>query len=1162
LSRSTVLGASAIVLLLIATALTAAAAAPVRDSALAPSVGSPGPASHASVGLASGSSGPLGACHAPAGETGSTGVPAASPLPASGTTGPGPLFNNQVTPYAVLTGPYAYVAGGAALRDQGYGYINLTWPSGTLVAAYLIWSIIDNSVPSANASVNGHAISGTWTAYATPSPCWSPSYIYTFAADVTSYVANGANDITGIPSSVTTGADPWGVTQSAPLDDGASLVIVYAPATAPAIHEVTVYTGAEPIPWTGPNAQLNYSTTDGTSATTTYIVADGQLPGNEAVWNGNVIDTNAFPGSDPKQSSAAWSYGNLSDTKTYTVPVVLGSNNTTAQVTAPTSGDCLTWTGQVLSVQVPAKKGPYKVTFSEQGLNDGTSWNVTTNSTTHTGTVVNGVSNLQFTVKNGTYPYTVGTVPGYVATPSGSYRVAGGPVYIRVIFHQLLYSLNFTETGLPEDQLWWVQISNTTISFSDNLTADAPTNVSFLEGNASYAYLAGEEGLYHADPSRGTVDLHGNGVTVAIAFVPPPLYRVTVKEKGLPGGTNWGGSVSSNFGDYYNHTTNRSFSLELPNTTYSDTLYPYEVAGFASVSYVYFTVAGGPVTVTVNYTELYTVTLEESGLPVNTEWEAYLTNTSSEQSFSQFSTSAYLNISVSNGTTYTFTVDPVYAYVATPSTGPVEVTGANVTVHIVFSLAPTYAVVFTETGLSSGTKWSIEIYPPTYLETTTNSTGTTLTVYLPNGSYDFYPTAAHYEPSPTSGYFVVEGAQVNEPVAFTQLYPVTFEETGLPSGNYWTVYFDDTSNGSYSTSMLFYTPPGDFSFYAYDSGSFAPNVTSGSADVTSSGAVVQLAYSDPYEPTYLVTFSETGLPNLSPWWVVFNEYNESGTSTSLDFTEPNGSFDFTVQSSTGLAPNPSSGTLNVSGGPATQTIDFAGSVGSFAVTFTESGLPSGATWYANVTGQTGLVATVSGSSGTSVAIDLANGAYTYTANTSSRGWTSHDSGRFTVAGAALTESVSFTSGSTPTYAVTFTESGLAVGAEWYINISGQPSLSTSVSANGGTQLVTYLLDGSYTYSAASDLKNYTANGGQFSVAGSSQGISVPFSTSGTGPGTQHSTASPAPFPWVWAGIGIGVLVAFLLLLLLLARRRKKEQPPPPPVGGPATWSEPPPGNNP
>jgi hypothetical protein len=158
--------------------------------------------------------------------------------------------------------------------------------------------------------------------------------------------------------------------------------------------------------------------------------------------------------------------------------------------------------------------------------------------------------------------------------------------------------------------------------------------------------------------------------------------------------------------------------------------------------------------------------------------------------------------------------------------------------------------------------------------------------------------------------------------------------------------------------------------------------------------------------------------------------------------------------------------------------------------------------------------------------------------------------------------VSFTSGSTPTYAVTFTESGLAVGAEWYINISGQPSLSTSVSANGGTQLVTYLLDGSYTYSAASDLKNYTANGGQFSVAGSSQGISVPFSTSGTGPGTQHSTASPAPFPWVWAGIGIGVLVAFLLLLLLLARRRKKEQPPPPPVGGPATWSEPPPGNNP
>ncbi|HXQ48172.1 MAG TPA: hypothetical protein VN842_00115, partial [Thermoplasmata archaeon] len=69
------------------------------------------------------------------------GTPAASPSAGprpSGTTGPSPLFNSQVVPYAVLTGPYGYVAAGAALRDQGFGLINLTWPGGStsnLVAA-------------------------------------------------------------------------------------------------------------------------------------------------------------------------------------------------------------------------------------------------------------------------------------------------------------------------------------------------------------------------------------------------------------------------------------------------------------------------------------------------------------------------------------------------------------------------------------------------------------------------------------------------------------------------------------------------------------------------------------------------------------------------------------------------------------------------------------------------------------------------------------------------------------------------------------------------------------------------------------------------------------------------------------------------------------------
>ncbi len=157
--------------------------------------------------------------------TGSRGTAPAASSPATG-----PLFNSQVTPYATYTGPYGYVAGGAALRNQGYGLINLTWPGGStsnLVAAYMVWSILNNSVPPAYGTINGHNVTGTWTAYATPSPCWAPTYIYTFIADVSSDVVNGVNNFTAFPSGVTSGADPWSVTPVAPLDDSLSLVAIF-----------------------------------------------------------------------------------------------------------------------------------------------------------------------------------------------------------------------------------------------------------------------------------------------------------------------------------------------------------------------------------------------------------------------------------------------------------------------------------------------------------------------------------------------------------------------------------------------------------------------------------------------------------------------------------------------------------------------------------------------------------------------------------------------------------------------------------------------------------------------------------------------------------------------------------------------------------------------
>jgi len=279
--------------------------------------------------------------------------------------------------YYAASGNIQYQAAGAAMRDQGYGSISLTW-TGSLVKAYLIWAVINPVATGMNVgTINGHAITGALQG-TDVAPCWTGN-IYSFAADVTSYVVNGANSLTGFASGDTTGGDPWSDTLVTPLTEGASLVVVSTGSTA---QQVYIYTGTYTSIGTPISSTFNHGAADATTAQTTFVVADGQLAGNTAGWNGVTIDSNAFPGSDPKQSAAAWSYGNLWDTKTYTVPVALLSTSQTATVTG--TSDCVTWSAQVISI-------PTTVTISSS-TSTTTSTTTTTTSTTSTTTTTSTTS--------------------------------------------------------------------------------------------------------------------------------------------------------------------------------------------------------------------------------------------------------------------------------------------------------------------------------------------------------------------------------------------------------------------------------------------------------------------------------------------------------------------------------------------------------------------------------------------------------------------------------------------------------------------------------------------------------------------------------------------------------------------------------------------------
>jgi hypothetical protein len=269
--------------------------------------------------------------------------PNGAPLPGTPVSPDPPLSPTAL--YAV-SGDYSYTSAGAAMRDQGYGNITVTW-TGTLVKAYLIWGYINPTTSGLTTGVfNGQTITGTFQS-TDVSPCWGGGNLTVFAADVTSLVNNGDNTLTGFPSGYTNGLDPWSE-YATPLDEGASLVVVYTPSVA-VTNQVYIYTGTYTETTGGSlTSVFNHGATIGTTATTTFIVADGQLPGNTASWNGVVIDSNAFPGSDPRVSTATWSYGNLWDTKTYAVTETLGSTTDSATI-AGGGDDCLTWAAQVLS---------------------------------------------------------------------------------------------------------------------------------------------------------------------------------------------------------------------------------------------------------------------------------------------------------------------------------------------------------------------------------------------------------------------------------------------------------------------------------------------------------------------------------------------------------------------------------------------------------------------------------------------------------------------------------------------------------------------------------------------------------------------------------------------------------------------------------------------
>ncbi|HEV2520013.1 MAG TPA: YncE family protein [Thermoplasmata archaeon] len=161
-------------------------------------------------------------------------------------------------------------------------------------------------------------------------------------------------------------------------------------------------------------------------------------------------------------------------------------------------------------------------------------------------------------------------------------------------------------------------------------------------------------------------------------------------------------------------------------------------------------------------------------------------------------------------------------------------------------------------------------------------------------------------------------------------YPVTFAETGLPSGTLWFVNLTDGASYRSTTNVLtFNESNGTYGYAVSGLPGYVRNPSSGILSVGGTPVHINVRFA---VPTYPVIFSETGLSGGISWSATLNGNTNASTGNAIRFLEPNGSgYGFQVGAVPGYSASPSSGTITVAGTSVAKSIDFTAMPGPLSV---------------------------------------------------------------------------------------------------------------------------------------------------------------------------------------------------------------------------------------
>jgi len=740
-------------------------------------------------------------------------------------------------------------------------------------------------------------------------------------------------------------------------------------------------------------------------------VAPNSGIGNNYVW-GNTFAPFSLPGEDTGNPANA--YGGMS---------------------LPSTGLTVSQSGDVIYNNAFYTNGTASSSSSSRG---GTSltytnfWNATggyqpaSNSITVNGVSLTG-SILGQTIQGGNFWFNYGTVADpygvpYVArasSPTGTAAISKGgdlaplSTYMNVALAATvptalgdgLNSVTFTESGLSIGNSWTVRIVGVPVyePLTHTTLTSNPTNTSTVSASLTTNILWVPNGTYAWYVTSAPAGLAARGGTIVVNGA---SVGVTVTFKTAP-----------------------VASLSPPTAT-------TQVGG--TVVYTVGIASGlAPIT--------WTLQSNQPGTPSNISGNTFVATQSGVWTVYLNATDAAARTSHA---TATVTVEPALVAMISPGTFTTQVGGSVVyTVSTSGGVAPvTWTLQSNEPGSPSnltgstfsatqaGT-WTVYLYASDSVGSLSDVTATVtvepplVASLAPGTDTTQVGASVVYSVGTTGGVTPIAWTlQSNEPGSPSNLSANTFAATQVGT---WTVYLNATDavgSVSQTTATVTVLP------------ALVATLTPGTASmqlggslllgVSTSGGVAPVAWTlqsnEPGSPTNLS--GQTFTPTQTGVWTIY-----------LNATDAVGSVSDT--------------TSTVSVGPAA----------TFAVTFSESGLPAGLHWKVTVGGATKSVTT--NGAVDSLTFEETNGTYAYTVSGIS-GWhqgTLPYHGEIVVNDAPVTEpTLAYYE---VTYSVTFAERGLPSGLTWQVTLNG---VTQSLTTDGGTDSLTWtgLLNGTYAYTIA------------------------------------------------------------------------------------------------